>query len=211
MNDDLLAGGDATSAARTLAVRGFAALWQGREVRVADMGVDDSVIDAQVRAGRLELDTSGRVVGVHGLVARSTPHRIEHERGVVHTWCAFDAIGIPAALGINAAAVTSCPACGNELRVTLTLGEPNSVGRWCVWFPSGPCEHLVDDFCRHTNLFCNAEHLSSVVPSNAAGRVMTVTEAATIGRSTWRDIADILGHPEQDPLVRGARCAMEAP
>ena len=165
------------------------------------MGVDDSVIDAAGPSGPART----RHIRPCGRCARtrrgSTPHRIEHERGVVHTWCAFDAIGIPAALGINAAAVTSCPACGNELRVSLTLGEPNSVGRWCVWFPSGPCEHLVDDFCRHTNLFCNAEHLSSVVPSNAAGRAITVTEAATIGRSTWRDIADILGHPEEDPLV----------
>ena len=190
-NDALLTGPDATAGAHVLAVRGFTALWHGRQPRVVELGVDRAVIDAQVRAGRLEIDESGRLVGVHGLVARPTVHRIEHANGVVHTWCALDAIGIPAALGLAAIAITSCPACGNELRVTLNQGEPEDTHDFRLWLPGGPCAHLVDDFCCHTNLFCSAEHLASVVPPDSAGRVVTVTEAAMIGRSTWRDVADV--------------------
>ena len=125
----VLTGPDATAGAHVLAERGFAALWHGRQPRVVDLGVDTAVIDAQVRAGRLEIDESGRLVGVHGLVARPTAHRIEHANGVVHTWCALDAIGIPAALGLAAIAITTCPACSNELRVTLDQGEPNGRSR----------------------------------------------------------------------------------
>jgi len=191
-DDDLLIGSDANAGARALAVRGFTALWHGRQPRVVDFGVDGAVVHTQVRAGRLEIDEFGRLVGVHGLVARATAHRIEHSSGVVHTWCALDAIGIPAALRVDAIAITHCPACSTEIRVTLTRGEPNDARDFRLWLPSGPCAHLVDDFCRHTNLFCNAEHLATVMPPNAAGSVVTVNEAATIGRNTWKDVSHVL-------------------
>jgi hypothetical protein len=93
-DDDLLRGADTSAEARALAMRGFAALWHGHQPRVVDLGIDNGVIRAHVRAGRLEVDEAGRLVGVHGLVARPTAHRIEHAHGVVHTWCAFDAIGL---------------------------------------------------------------------------------------------------------------------
>lgn len=136
-DDDFLTGPDALPGARTLAVKGFAALWRGDQPHMAELGVDRAVSDTQVRAGRLEIDAADRLVGVHGLVARETPHRIEHAGGVVHTWCAFDAIGIPAALGIDATAVTTCPACGAELRVTLRNGVPAYVDRLRLWLPGG--------------------------------------------------------------------------
>ena len=75
--------------------------------------------------------------------------------------------------------------------MTLDQGAPKDAHDFRLWLPRGPCAHLVDDFCRHTNLFCNAEHLATVVPPDAAGRVVTVAEVATIGRSTWRDVANV--------------------
>jgi len=126
------------------------------------------------------------------VVARETPHRIEHADGVVHTWCAFDAIGIPAALGMDAAAVTTCSACGAELRVVLTHGVPPDGGALRLWLPSGECAHLVDDFCRHTNLYCDAEHLATIVPAGTPGQAVTVADAAALGRDTWRDVSTIL-------------------
>lgn len=127
-------------------------------------------------------------------MARPTAHRIEHAGGSVHTWCALDAVGIPAALGIDATAATSCPACGAELTLLLRSGAP--VGGECrLWIPSGECAHLVEDFCRHANLFCTAEHMSARLPQ-LAGRSVTVTEAASIGRTVWRNVADALKEPD---------------
>jgi len=65
------------AAARQLGVEGFVALWRGERVTVTDLCDDPMVIDAQVRSGRLEVDDAGVVVGVHGLTARPTRHRIE--------------------------------------------------------------------------------------------------------------------------------------
>jgi hypothetical protein len=123
-DDDLLSGSGASPAAHAFAVRGFAALWRGERPLVAQLADDDTIVEALVAAGRAEVDDDGRLVGVHGVVGRPTAHRIEHAGGVVHTWCALDANGIPAALDIDAAAVTSCPGCGAELTVVLHGGVP---------------------------------------------------------------------------------------
>lgn len=87
-------------------VLGFSALWRGERVLASDLAEDRSVIETLLRTGRVEVDDDGVLVGIHGLVTRPTRHRIDLDGGVVHTWCALDAIGIPAALGINASAVT---------------------------------------------------------------------------------------------------------
>jgi hypothetical protein len=143
-------------AVQRFSVLGFVALWRGETVRATDLAEDPNVIEVLVEAGRVEIDGAGMLVGVQGLVTRTTRHRIEHERGAVHTWCALDAIGIPAALGIAAEAVTSCPTCDAELRVRLVDGQPHEEATFVLWLPEGSCGHLVEDFCNHANLYCVA-------------------------------------------------------
>jgi hypothetical protein len=189
-----LDGPDATAGAGRLAVLGFVALWRGERPAVASLCDDAAVVEAQKHAGRLEVDDAGLLVGVHGLVARTTRHRIDHAAGAVHTWCALDAIGIPAALAIDATAVTSCPTCDVELRVELRESEPvDTEEPLRLWLPEGRCDHLVQDFCNHANLYCTSEHLTATVPKGSPGRIVTVADAAAIGRQTWDDAAAALG------------------
>jgi hypothetical protein len=189
-----LDGPDAAAAAGRLGVLGFVALWGGQRPAVASLCGDPTVVEAQKHAGRLEVDDAGLLVGVHGLVARTTRHRIDHPAGAVHTWCALDAIGIPAALAIDATAVTSCPTCDVELRVELCQGEPvDTEEPLRLWLPEGICDHLVEDFCDHANLYCSPEHLSATVPKGSPGRIATVADAVAIGRQTWDDAAAALG------------------
>ena len=188
---DLLSGPHLGPAARELGVRGFLTLWRGERRTISELTTDLPMARALAEGGRLEVDDDGVLVGVHGLVARATAHRIEHAGGTVHTWCALDAIGIPAALLLDATAVTACPCCGAELRVVLRAGDPSAETDLRLWLPAGPCTHLVEEFCRHTNLYCNHAHLASVVPPDQPGRAIDVTEAAAIGRTTWRDVAEV--------------------
>jgi Alkylmercury lyase len=167
-------------------------------VEVGDLTGVRATVEALVAGGRLEVDEDGRLVGVHGLVARPTAHLIEHAFGAAHTWCAFDAVGIPAALGIDSAAVTSCPACGTPLRVGVRHGVPEDDGRLRLWPPGGECTHLVDDFCRPANLYCDTSHLAAVVRPGTPGRAVTVTETAAMGRVTWDDVALVLGERRGD-------------
>jgi alkylmercury lyase len=194
---DPTAGPKVPATGHRLLVTGFVALWRGEHPNVADLS-DAATVEALVKGGRLELDAHGVVVGAHGLSTRRTAHRIEHAGGVVHTWCALDAIGIPAALALDADAVTTCPTCGAGLRASLHGGVPADDGEMRLWLPGGECAHLVEDFCRHANLYCTADHAASSVATGTPGWAVTVTDAAGIGRVDWADVAQVLRATEGD-------------
>jgi hypothetical protein len=182
-------GPDDSGAVRRFSVKGFVALWGRQRVIAADLFDDPTVIASLTRSGRVEIDDDGILVAVHGLAARPTRHRIEHHDGTTHTWCALDAIGIPAALDLTADAVTSCPTCETELRVHLDQGVPAPHPDVILWLPATTCEHLVNDFCNHANLYCSPAHLATTVPPTSNGTAITVAEVADIGRHTWSDAA----------------------
>jgi Alkylmercury lyase len=188
-DQDLLSGPSSSQAARDLGVRGFMTLWRRERRPITELTNNVGMVRMLSAAGRLELDDDGILVGVHGLVARPTAHRIEHAGRSIHTWCALDAIGVPAALALDATAITACPRCGVEMRVALLGGEPSAEPDLRLWLPGGPCSHLIDDFCRYANLYCSPEHLASVVPADQPGQAVDVAAAAAIGRTTWRDVA----------------------
>jgi hypothetical protein len=66
-----------------------------------------------------ELDDDRRLVGIHGVTLRPTRHRFMHDGRNQHTLCAYDSIGIPAALRLDATAHTNCPSCGASLAVDI--------------------------------------------------------------------------------------------
>lgn len=172
---------------------GFRALWEGASPAPVDL-VDAGLAAAAVRhlqaRGRIELSDDGCVVGVHGLSLRPTPHRIDHERGKVHTWCAVDAVGIPAALGIEARAITSCPSCRRPLVVEISGGVPAPLGEAVLWRPDWSVPDLRNDFCSAANLFCSQAHLQQwTIHRKAAGKALTIDQAATLGRQLWADVS----------------------
>ena len=198
--EDLSAG--VAETVRRIAIAGFHALWDGRTPTLCELSGGDggAALDeavARLRAGgRIEVAPDGRLLGVHGLSRRPTGHRIEHRGGSVNTWCALDAIGIPAALGIDARAVTTCPSCNRELIVTLVSGRPVPLAGAVLWYPetTGGWVHLVDQFCSGANLFCNLDHLQDRMGTEGAGgAIMTVEEVAEIGREAWADVSTIGG------------------
>ena len=130
------------------------------------------------------------MVGAHGVTLRSTAHRIRHDGLETSTWCAFDAVGIPAALGVDARTVSSCPACRRQLEVVIAAGVPAD-DPFLVWMPIGPCENVMRDFCPAANLFCSHEHVGdwrrrSGMPDGVA---LPLVEIAEHGRRAWADVA----------------------
>jgi hypothetical protein len=181
--------------------RAFAALLDDRPATAAQLAVASSLRPADVEQalarleaeGALEVDGGGRVVGAHGLSRRRTQHEIVAGQRRWHTWCALDAVGIPVALGLDADVRTVCPACKSEISlrahrraVIPTAGEP------VLWFPSGPCRHVMDDFCASANLFCSAEHLETWRrrAGEPPGLPLTLEETADEGRRVWADVAE---------------------
>jgi alkylmercury lyase len=149
-----------------------------------------AALDQLVAAGAAELDGE-RIVGAHGLTARTTRHAIGLDERVLHTWCALDAVGIPVALGLDTIATTTCPTCGTRLAVPVRGGRATPLS-FVLWLPTGPCRHLTRDFCSAANLFCDAAHAENWRrrAGNQQGRVVSLPEVEDIARRSWADVAD---------------------
>ena len=172
-----------------VSVEGFWAIWRGESPPVSglfDREVADDVLPRLLETGRIEVDNEQRLRGIHGVTLEATPHQIRHGGSHVHTWCALDAIGIPAALGMDAEATTSCPRCGRPLRMRIVEGAPDGEATVRLWLPDACGTHLQYDFCRHANLFCSLDHLKR--HRRTGGRVITIDEAAELGPAIWADV-----------------------
>lgn len=178
-------------AVRSIAVLGFQALWSGRCVTLTELvgesgtALTEATEHLRLR-GRIELSTDGHLIAVHGLSLRPTPHQIDHDNGLINTWCALDALGIPAALGIDAWAKTKCPTCQRPLVVRLSAGNAQPLPGAVLWYPEVASGHLIEDFCSGANLFCTIDHLERWT-GRSPGSVMTIAEVAEVGREVWAD------------------------
>jgi hypothetical protein len=65
----------------------------------------------------------GGVVAAYGLSLQPTPHVLELGAVRLYTWCALDAVGIPAGLQEDAAVRGQCFHCQQELRVRYDAGQ----------------------------------------------------------------------------------------
>ena len=191
VNADLLRA-DLSAPALELAAVGFAALWRGHVLRPDELLPNEEMAivtaEALVRRGRAEVDTDGRLIGIHGVTLRDTRHRFIADGAVHNTWCAFDSIGIPAALQLDAVAQTDCPACGTTLQVMIEGGEPSG-GELMLWLPSPQGAHLMTEFCAAADLYCSIEHLRQRIDTESVpGTTADLAVAASLGRETWADV-----------------------
>lgn len=181
-------------------VLGIAAIWSGQALLPEEIVRDRPELAGEVFgslaiAGRAELDEAGRLVGVHGFTLRRTHHRFVHEGTGHHTWCAFDSVGIPAAFGLDAVVMTDCPACGAALAVDIDAGSPRDKApvnaEMALWIPAPEgTSHLMNQFCASADLYCSRGHLEERVDvASAPGQVLSLGEAAQLGRETWADVA----------------------
>jgi len=105
----------------------------------------EQAISKLVGAGMAVLDDGGRVVGSAGLSIVPGRHRLRLGGNDFFTWCAIDALGIPAALESDALAVTACPTRGRTIEVEVRQGRLGVDPRLRAWFPrQGCCSSLID-------------------------------------------------------------------
>jgi len=77
-----------------------------------------------------------RIVGVRGLSLIESDHRLTLAGRELYAWCAVDAVGIPAALGVDARVESHCEHCRAPLTAALTGGAlteaPEGMVIWAV-------------------------------------------------------------------------------
>ncbi len=161
------------------------------ETIARDMGTSPVAVEAAIdtlgAAGWLDRDEGGRITGAAGLSLSDGPNRVEIGGREFRTWCAYDALGIPAALGVDARATTACGVCGINLAVPIHEGEPE--GGQLLWMSSGG-DDLRRDFCTPTVLLCSEEHgreWGRRLADN--GQLVVLATAADEGRQRWAGCA----------------------
>ena len=148
-----------------------------------------TVLDQLAGAGWIDRDEEGRLTGSAGLSLTTGPHRIAIDGTEFRTWCAYDSIGIAAALGADTAIRTECAVCGKGIALDTHAGQPPTGRPERLWLASGGTD-LRGDFCDPTVLLCSPEH-SAVWGERQGGRGQAVdlAEAARLGADGWASCA----------------------
>lgn len=155
-----------------------------------DRATVDAALDRLAAAGRIDRDAAGRVLGAAGLTIADGPHSLTLGGHSYRTWCALDAIGIPAALGADARIDTVCAICGSELSVTVSGGRPTGGGPERLWLSGGGANMRID-FCTPTVLLCSDAHAREWGDRHEGhGEVLDLEATARHGEGLWRTAAD---------------------
>lgn len=193
---ELLSSTDNETAVAVAAIQrlGLRSLLHGQPVGIDDIAEQAELTVDEVRAGVGSLMAAGRIevdgdaiVGVGGLTLTPTRHGLELADAVMHTWCALDAVGIPAAFDLSARVTTSCLYCQAEIVVHVDAGRASGPDGVVLFCPTGPCVDVRADFCASANLFCNPGHLAAWrhINGQPEGTVFDLDATAALGRQMW--------------------------
>jgi alkylmercury lyase len=193
----------------TLPVRraAFQLLRSGKAVSIDDVAGRTGHSPDAVRLAALDVASvgmaeveDGSIVGMDGLTTRRTEHAIAVDGVDLWTWCAYDIVGIAAALGTDARGSTACGACGRPIEVEVRAGEPVEsaiVG----WLPGEACSN-VRAFCPSALFFCSTKHLDgwlSPRTSTTAKRWTSALSRSAVARSGLSSSLD--RRAEREPRV----------
>ena len=97
----------------------------GRAPTMAELGTTESALRRLHEAHMLVLEPDRPEIRMaNPFSAVPTPHRVEADGRSWFANCAWDAFGIPAALGVDGHISSSCPDCGEPIEIDVVDGRP---------------------------------------------------------------------------------------
>ncbi len=116
---------------KVLSDAGFKLLQKGSTVHVRQLALKLSWTNIRIQArlqemaalGRCTLDSSGDLTGVMGLSVVPTGHQLQMLDKTFYTWCALDAVAIPAALEVHAIVNSSTADKKEDITLHYTQGK----------------------------------------------------------------------------------------
>jgi alkylmercury lyase len=155
-----------------------------------DLGAAETAVNTLAEAGWLDRDAAGRVTGAAGLSLTTGPHGLVLGDAAFRTWCAYDGLGIAAALGADAVVETACGECEAPIRLGFQTGVPDRSGPELLWLAEGGAD-LRGSFCTPTVLLCGDAHgLAWAESQGERGRLLDLVEGARYGAADWAGCAD---------------------
>lgn len=109
----------------------FQGLLRGRATRIESLAsaldlplpVVETAVARLIERGTMMRDAeTGDIVAARGLSLTKTPHTLAIDGHQLYAFCAVDAVGVPAALHLDARAESRCHLCAAPLTITLTDG-----------------------------------------------------------------------------------------
>lgn len=169
-----------------------------------ELGEPRERIDAAVakldRQGLIRRNQSGDVVGSVGLSVEPSRHELFVGDQRFWTWCAYDAVGILAALGASGRVLSKSPLTSTPIEIRFREGSPDKsdavlfMPDFFVALSEGtpspePGVSVFDDWCPQINLFENqAASLAWAQRHRVRGQTLSLAEAAARGASHWQPI-----------------------
>ena len=153
-----------------------------------DIGAARKATNLVASVGMAEIQDS-KIIGMDGLTSRETQHRLMLGEIARWTWCAYDIVGIAAALDADALGKTSCGACGKEIEIVVRQGRPEA-SEAVGWLPGADCSNVMAEFCPSALLFCSREHLNEwrSTLEGSSGEALGLDALAERGRIGWHDL-----------------------
>jgi alkylmercury lyase len=138
-------------------------------------------------------DGQARVVAFGGLGLTPTPHAFEVAGRRLYTWCAWDALFLPALLGQEARVESACLVTGTEVRLTVgpdgaRAAEPPSLQ---VSFPaptSTVASDITTSFCCHVHFLADQDAAEEWLGENQGGLTLSLEDAVELGRVATRPL-----------------------
>lgn len=190
---------DLTSLERQLLAAGFWAVYRGESPSATELAAElatplgevSLAVEKLLGRGLMTADEQGRANGSDGLSLVPSPHSLMLETGLRYTWCAVDAVGIPAALGVDAEVLSSCFHCGRDVALSFRCGEPQGAPAVSLRIGVGTAVtsgKVNEDVCPVVNFFCSQGHAEAWAAGVPEARIIGVAQAAELGRSLWADV-----------------------
>lgn len=169
-----------------------------------ELGLSGAVVEAGVseldRQGLIRMNPSGDIVGSVGLSVEPSRHELYVGDQQYWTWCAYDAVGILAALGASGRVLSKSPLTGAQIDVRFRDGSPETsevvlfLPDFFVSLPDTtpspePGVSVFDDWCPQINLFEDrAASQAWAERRGVRGQILSLTEAAIRGATHWQPV-----------------------
>jgi len=123
--------GRLTPEEKTIRLAAFYRILAGKPASIDELALETGIaaslvsqcVGAMADRGILVTNEHRTVTGSHGLSLIPTDHRLTINGRNIFTWCAADAVGIPAALGMDAVISSRCFLCNTPIQITMSGGE----------------------------------------------------------------------------------------
>jgi len=187
-----------------LLIRVWRTLAKGRPVSgeqidqmIADLGVNQDEAGEFLR-GVTERDSSDSIVGIFGLSLNDHPHRFSVNGASLTTWCAEDALFLPAMLDQTATVESYSPLSKEKVRLTLgpdgleEVDPADAVVSIVTLDPSkvdtSSMEAIYGNFCQQIHFFASREEAERWAAERENIDILSVEEGYELGKLAFSEL-----------------------